>query len=116
MSWAADVSGHLVGLKLRHPGMEYEEAWRLALRAHPARGRDAGAATPRLFEEDGSRSDTVVAFTRRVCEHAWLNVVGVPGSGDGPSLRFFRVELLRDMDESTRAVKRTGARQSRLAA
>lgn len=112
--WAALVVDHLV--QRRSEGWTFERAWQDALVWLPARGADASAATPRLFEEDGSRPDTIVAFHKRVCENAWHDRVDKPGSGNGPKLRHFRVELLRDLDMSTRAGKRTGARQSRLAA
>jgi hypothetical protein len=73
------------------------------LRMHPPRGRDASIATPRLFDEDGRAPETLVEFFKRACRHAYDGEVGPAESGNGPSLRYFNAEMLRDLDSSVPA-------------
>jgi hypothetical protein len=75
-------------------------AWTAALRLYPAHGRDLGAITPRLFEEDGRAADGLVSFFRRACENAYHDVRGPAGSGNGPAIRHFTVEMVRAVDDS----------------
>lgn len=100
-SWESQVVGRLASL--RSAGHTFDGAWLLALRAHPPRGRDASLATPRLFDEDGRAPETHIEFFKRVCRQAYEGEVGPVESGNGPSLRYFNVEMMRDMDSSAPA-------------
>lgn len=106
-SWQSRVVDVLC--RYRHSGYTFEQAWAEALLKHPPRGRDAGAPVPRLFDDSGS-SETANEFFRRVARNAWHDEVGAKGSGNGPALRHFRVDLLRSLDDETPVyVKRTAA-------
>lgn len=83
--WTSAVVGYLCQLKA--DGHDFEEAWELAVRRFPPRGRDVGEERPTLFARVGD-AETVVEFFRRVCSDAW--------EGRQPSLRHFGVESMRD--------------------
>jgi hypothetical protein len=88
MSWQSNVVEHMRGLRANGT-RDFEEAWRLALRAFPPRGRDMGPVTPTLLDDDG---ETVVAFFRRVADDAW--------HGRAPALQHFHPSLLLGDDGS----------------
>jgi hypothetical protein len=100
-TWEQSITSRLASL--RSAGHTFEGAWGLALRMYPPRGRDAGVATPRLFDEDGRAPETAIEFFKRACRRAYEGEVGPAGSGNGPSLRYFNAEMLRDLDSSAPA-------------
>ena len=108
LSWSAQVVDSLAYSK--GLGTPFTEAWRLALLRHPPRGRHASEATPRLFDEHGEKPDTLVTFFKRVCRDAYEDRVGPKGEGNGPSLQYFRGDMIRDMDESQPARRSVGSR------
>lgn len=105
VTWQRAITGCLIELK-RYGVVDFDEAWGIAYREHPPRSRDLGEQSAPLFDvRAGDREPTVVEFTRSVNERAWRGVVGPVGSGDGPALRFFRTELIRE-DEDSRPARR----------
>jgi hypothetical protein len=106
MTWASDVVDRLI--ELRADGYDFDRAWTAALRLYPPHGRDLGAVTPRLFEEDNRAADGLVSFFRRACEAAYNDVRGPAGSGNGPAIRHFRVEMVRAVDDSGPARRARG--------
>jgi hypothetical protein len=108
--WESQVVDRLASL--RSAGHTFEGAWGLALRGNPPKGQVAGIATPRLFEDDGRAPETLVEFFKRACRDAYEGRVdppsedlpeGDPRRGNGPGLRYFNVEMLRDLDSSAPA-------------
>jgi hypothetical protein len=65
MEWTALVVTRLAEYK--RAGVPFERAWRLALIAHPPRGRDRGPAMPSLLDSEPS----VVEFFEAACSDAW---------------------------------------------
>ena len=117
LSWSAQVVDNLAYSK--GLGTPFTEAWRLALLRHPPRGRDAAPvvavhdndeATLALFDEQNKPPETVVSFFKRVCRDAYEDRVGAKGGGNGPSLQYFRGDMIRDMDESQPARRSVGSR------
>jgi hypothetical protein len=94
-SWAGLVVERLAELRAAE-GPNFDRHFAMALQAYPARGE--GVSTPRLFEEDGRPAEGLVTFLRRVAEDAYYDVRGQPGSGNGPRIRDFRVEMVREVD------------------
>lgn len=70
-------------------------AWQQAIRYCPPPRQEAPAT---LFDDEGRRPETLTGFFQRACEHAYLDVQGPPGSGDGPALRGFRADMLQLLD------------------
>lgn len=87
--WNARVVEHLVMLKRQ--GLGFDDAWLMAMRAHPPRGRDCGPERPTLLD-DPRESESLVAFHRRACSDAWF--------GRRPELKHFHPSLLIDRDGS----------------
>lgn len=101
--WTHDLFARLAELK-QSGHFDYDEAFRIALREHPPRGRDLGEREARLFDvKAGDREDTLIEFARQVGENAWHNIVGPAGSGNGPSLRYFEADLIREAEDSSPA-------------
>ena len=70
-SWVSRMVGELA--RLRENGVEdFERAWRMALRAHPARLMDCGPRTPRLDDEC-----SVVEFLHAQAGREWRGEVRV---------------------------------------
>lgn len=70
-SWVERMVGELA--RLRENGVEdFERAWRMALRAHPARLMDCGPRTPRLDDEC-----SVVEFLHAQAGREWRGEVRV---------------------------------------
>jgi hypothetical protein len=89
MSWTSDVVDHM--LESKRAGFTHREAWRLALMAHPPRGRDLGPVTPSLLP-DPDMAESVVAFFQRATYDAW--------HGFRPELAHFDASLLAGADAS----------------
>jgi hypothetical protein len=108
MTWASDVVDRLIELRAAE-GPDFDRHWALAMRLHPARGRDMGEVAPRLIEGDNKPADSpMVSFFRRVCEAAYNDVHGPAGSGNGPAIRYFTVEMVRAVDDSGPARRARG--------
>jgi hypothetical protein len=106
-SWHRRVITRLVECKAN--GYRFEQAWHETLRLDPPWGRDRDPVTPALFDETGNVPETSTMFFKRVAEDAWYDRVGQPGSGRGPALRHFRVDLLMAEDESSPVYVRRAA-------
>lgn len=101
-SWYGIVVCRLIELRAEE-GPMFERHWGMAMKLYPPRGGVADVATPRLFDEDGRRPDTVLSFFKRVAQSAYYNERGKPGTGIGPALGYFRAEMVRPLDESAPA-------------
>lgn len=107
-TWAARVVNTLI--ELRADGYSFDRAWSMAQRQHPPRGKDdAAPSVPNLFDEDGRAIDGVVSFFRRACENAWHDVRGPAESGNGPAIRHFRLEMVREVDDASPALRSTSS-------
>lgn len=85
MTWAALIVAHLQ--RSKRAGESFENAWAMALAAHPPRGRDLGELRPSLFDPP---TEGAVEFTRRVCGDAWHN------RDPESKLRYFAADTLLD--------------------
>lgn len=110
--WTAAVVGHLCESK--RSGLTFETAWNLAIQTYPPRRRDTGALEE--VAPDGRqlrmnlrpREETLVGFFKRACEDAWHDR-GANREKTEPRVRFFRVEIIREVDESAPARRAHGA-------
>jgi hypothetical protein len=91
-SWQAEIVQHLRRSKAR--GLPFDTAWNAAQRDIVIPGRDEDAGTLFNVHGEDSRFDTTAAFFKRACCHAYEDRVGAVGSGDGPALRHFSVEMM----------------------
>lgn len=114
MTWESSVVEHLAKLRAAE-GPQFDHHWRMTLRLFPSRGWGGGQAT--LFDEDGTVAVSALAFFRKACAAAYYDERGVAGSGNGPAIRHFRLDMIRDTDSSSFARRKgRSASASRLAA
>lgn len=104
--WQPAVIAHLARSKAQM--YSWPSALDMALAAHPApreHTRVRGEAQLSLVPdaEDGPLDyDEIgmVEFFLTCCKHAYMDMVGEPGSGDGPARRWFRMTLTDEVDET----------------
>jgi hypothetical protein len=107
VSWEQKMVGHLRRSKAE--GITFDVAWGRALRMHPPRGRYTGPVEPEqqaLFsdgKEDGPL-ETQEQFLRRVASDAW--------HGRRPKLKNFTLDILREGEGGSSAVKAGHIRQA----
>lgn len=108
--WEALVVDQLI--RHKRNGLTHDEAWALAERMYPPRGRDVMAASGTLFDPaTGDVEISLAEFLKTVTRRAWHDYTG-PEPGQGKYLRFFTVDIVAGFgDESEFA-----ARSSRVAA
>lgn len=107
--WQPAVIAHLARSKAQM--YTWPSALDMALAAHPApreHARVRGEAQLSLVPDasDGPADvDEIgmVEFFLTCCKHAYMDMVGPVGSGDGPSLRWFRLTLTGEVDETAPA-------------
>lgn len=101
-NWQAAVVAHL--RESKRARFDWPTAQALAARAVriPASARYgtariyAEADQSSLFDETGeaAHADTLAAFFWKAAENAYLDVIGAPGSGNGPALRYWSTGML----------------------
>lgn len=90
--WQARVVDRLIDAK-RSGETDFDCAWRSAIGRAIIPASDDGGYNPTLFGGE----ETIVGFFRRACEAAWDDTHDEPGSGNGPRVKEFRIELLADL-------------------
>jgi hypothetical protein len=107
-AWTVAVVAHLT--RSKRLGVAFDVAWQDAMAADPPEGGRPVAST--LFDDEGEphgamspETRAMVAFQRRILGAAYEDTVGPVLSGNGPALRHFRPEMLRDLDSSAPARK-----------
>jgi hypothetical protein len=100
------VVSHLVYCKRQR--LDFDYAWRLAMNAYPPAGGVGDVTT--LFDERSRPHDPADDFLRRVCRNAYDESVGPVGEGNGPSVKYFRPDMIRDLDSSVPARRSTLSR------
>lgn len=97
-SWFALVADEVHALIT--DGYSFDVAWSMAMKQLPPSVNDSGGWRPQLAING---DETVVGFFRHACENAVNDVRGPVGSGNGPALRHFCVETIRDVDAAAPA-------------
>lgn len=104
--WRSAIIAHMASSKTA--GWSHDYAQRAALKAFPApreHARVRGEAQLSLVPDDAEGPVDVdeigqAEFFLTCCKHAYENTVGAVGSGDGPALRWFRMTLTEEVDET----------------
>jgi hypothetical protein len=94
LSWEGNVVARLREIRAARAGVTFAEAWAVAGKDFPPRGRDA-AVPGALFDENGEAEVSHVDFFREACRVAW--------HGEQPGLARFSLDLLASLDSSSAA-------------
>lgn len=107
--WRSAIIAHMASSKTA--GWSHDYAQREALKVYPAprehtrvRGEAQLSLVPDATEGPVDYDELGMAkFFLTCCKHAYMDMVGEPGSGDGPALRHFRMTLAEEVDETAPA-------------